>query len=232
VVGESYLFDGVHGSSAMGVGVFGRSRYGYAALLQGNVITTGYLRIDGHLSKSGGSFKIDHPLDPANKYLSHSFVESPDMKNVYDGLVVLDNKGEAEIELPDWFSALNKDFRYQLTAIGAPGPNLHIAEAIPENSFTNYSDSSNNNDGSRFKIAGGTSGMKVSWQVTGIRRDPWANANRIQVEEDKPAKEQGYYIYPDLYGQPEEKGINRLLFPEEEKWQEQLVNKKKQRNKI
>ena len=50
------------------------------------------------------------------------------MKNVYDGLVVLDEKGEAEIELADWFSALNKDFRYQLTAIGAPGPNLYIAD--------------------------------------------------------------------------------------------------------
>jgi hypothetical protein len=83
-----------------------------------------------------------------------------------------------------------------------------------------------NNNKSKFKIAGGTSGMKVSWQVTGIRKDPWANANRIQVEEDKLAKEQGYYIYPDLYGQPEEKGINSLLFPEE-KWQEQLVNKSK-----
>jgi hypothetical protein len=225
VVGESYLFDGVHGSSAMGVGVFGRSRYGYAALLQGNVITTGYLRIDGHLSKSGGSFKIDHPLDPANKYLSHSFVESPDMKNVYDGVVVLDDKGEAEIEFPDWFSALNKEFRYQLTAIGAPGPNLYVAEEISDST-------TNNNNNSRFKIAGGTSGMKVSWQVTGIRKDPWANANRIRVEEDKPAKERGYYIYPDLYGQPEEKGLNRLLFPEEEKWQEQLVNKKKQRNRI
>jgi len=68
----------------------------------------------------------------------------------------------------------------------------------------------------------------VSWQVTGIRKDTWANANRIRVEEDKPVRERGYYIYPDLYGQPEE----TLLFPEEEKWQEQLVNKKKQRNRI
>jgi hypothetical protein len=143
------------------------------------------------------------------------------MKNVYDGVVVLDDKGEAEIELPDWFGALNKDFRYQLTAIGAPGPNLYIAEEI--------SGVTTNNNKNRFKIAGGTSGMKVSWQVTGIRKDPWANAHRIQVEEDKPAKEQGYYIYPDLYGQPEEKGISHLLFsPEEEKWQEQLVNEKKQ----
>jgi hypothetical protein len=101
------------------------------------------------------------------------------MKNVYDGVVVLDNKGEAEIDLPDWFGALNKDFRYQLTAIGAPGPNLHIAEEISDATTTNYSNSSSSNiknNNSRFKIAGGTSGMKVSWQVTGIRKDPWAIA--------------------------------------------------------
>jgi hypothetical protein len=184
------------------------SETGYAAYLQGNVYIT------GNLQKAGGRFKIDHPLDPANKYLSHSFIESPDMKNVYDGVVVLDDKGEAEIELPDWFGALNKDFRYQLTAIGAPGPNLHIAEEISDG-VTNYSNSNKNNK-SRFKIAGGTSGMKISWQVTGIRKDPWANANRIKVEEDKSDKERGYYIYPDLYGQPAEKGISRLLFPTEE----------------
>jgi hypothetical protein len=150
------------------------------------------------------------------------------MKNVYDGIVVLDRKGKAEIELPDWFGILNKDFRYQLTAIGAPGPNLYIAEEISEASTTtNYSSNSgnNNNNNSRFKIAGGTSGMKVSWQVTGIRKDPWANANRIQIEEDKPDKERGYYLHPDLYGQAEDKGISHLLFPKEK--QELLVNKKK-----
>jgi hypothetical protein len=169
-------------------------------------------------------------MDRANKYLFHSFVDSPDMKNVYDGVVVLDNKGEAEIDLPDWFGILNKDFRYQLTAIGAPGPNLYIAEEISETTTTtNYGSSSgssnNNNNNSRFKIAGGASGMKVSWQVTGIRKDPWANAHPIQVEEDKPDKERGYYLHPDVYGRSEEKGISRLLFPKEE--EEQIINENK-----
>ena len=108
---------------------------GMLAYLNGRVF------IRGPLEKPGGSFKIDHPLDPANKYLYHSFVESPDMKNIYDGVLVLDENGEAEIDLPDWFGALNKDFRYQLTAIGAPGPNLYIAEEISDTT-TDYNSSS------------------------------------------------------------------------------------------
>jgi hypothetical protein len=70
--------------------------------------------------------------------------------------------------------------------------------------------------------------MKVLWQVTGIHKDPWANANRIQVEEDKPAKERGYYIYPDLYDHPAENGISRLLFPKEK--QELLINQNQRTN--
>jgi hypothetical protein len=221
VYGASTSGFGVYGSSTYGHGVYGQSGSGYAALLDGNV------RITGNLQKAGGSFRIDHPLDPANKYLYHSFVESPDMKNVYDGVVILDDKGEAEIELPDWFSVLNKDFRYQLTAIGAPGPNLHIAEEISDNTTKHGSDGddSSDNNNNRFKIAGGTSGMKVSWHVTGIRKDPWANAHRIRVEEDKPETERGYYIYPELYGQPKENGISHLLFPKER--QELLINENK-----
>jgi hypothetical protein len=220
VFGHSESTVGVYAASDTGTAIYGQGRSS-AAVLKGNV------GIIGRLSKTAGSFKIDHPLDPANKYLYHSFVESPDMKNIYDGVVILDDKGEAEIELPDWFGALNKDFRYQLTAIGAPGPNLYIAEEISDmtttTNYTSSSGSSNNNNNSHFKIAGGASGMKVSWQVTGIRRDPWANAHRIEVEEDKPDKERGYYLHPDLYGQPEEKGISHLLFPKEEKKKPQLL---------
>jgi hypothetical protein len=209
MLGGSHDGFGVVGVSGNWAGLYCNSSYEYAAVLNGKV------KITGNLEKAGGSFKIDHPLDPANKYLCHSFVESPDMKNVYDGVVVLDRKGKAEIELPDWFAALNKDFRYQLTAIGAPGPNLYIAEEISDK--TTNSTSNNNNKNSRFKIAGGTSGMKVSWQVTGIRKDPWANDHRIEVEEDKPDKERGYYLHSDLYGQPEEKGISHLLFPKDKR---------------
>ena len=120
------------------------------------------------------------------------------MKNVYDGEVIIDDRGGAEVLLPDYFGLINMDFRYQLTAIGAAGPNLHVSQEITNN---------------RFRIAGGVPGMKVCWQVTGSRRDPWANAHRIQVEDDKSSEEQGYYLHPELYGQPVEKSLIRVRHP-------------------
>jgi len=158
----------------------------------------GDVYVDGNLSKSGGSFKIDHPLDPANKYLYHSFVESPDMMNIYNGNVTLDGEGEAVITLPEWFETLNRDFRYQLTCIGGFAP-VYVAQEVQSNAF---------------RIAGGKPGMKISWQVTGIRQDAWANAHRIPVEQAKPEGERGHYIHPELYGAPEEKGIEWAQHPE------------------
>jgi len=148
--------------------------------------------INGSLSKAAGSFKIDHPLDPTNKNLYHSFVESPDMKNIYDGVAILDNNGEAQVDLPAWFEALNRDFRYQLTCIGGFAQ-VYIAEEIANN---------------RFKIAGGKPGLKISWQVTGIRKDAYAEKNRIPVEEDKPNQERGKYLYPKAFNLPESMGIH------------------------
>jgi hypothetical protein len=170
----------------------------YAAEFFGNVY------ISGTLSKTAGSFKIDHPLDPANKYLTHSFVESPDMKNIYDGVAALDANGEAVVKLPAWFEALNQDFRYQLTSIGAPGPNLYIAEEV---------------SGNHFKIAGGVRNGKVSWQVTGTRHDVYANAHRIPVEEDKPANLRGTYISAVEHNQPPEKSEHLARHPEARKKQ-------------
>ena len=189
---DSSVGFGVYGyataSSGMPYGVYGRTEapLGWAGYFSGDVNVT------GGLFKGGGSFKIDHPLDPANRYLYHSFVESPDMMNIYNGVVVLDADGAAWVELPDWFEVLNGDFRYQLTCIGGYAP-VYIVQEI---------------QGNRFQIAGGTPGLKVSWQVTGIRQDPWAEANRIPVEVDKPAHERGTYLYPELYGQPEELGLD------------------------
>lgn len=189
-VGASF---GVRGTAFDGSTAYGV--YGYASSATTNYAGyfSGNAHVTGTLSKGGGSFRIDHPLDPENKYLQHSFVESPDMKNVYDGVVTLDGKGEATVRLPDYFEALNRDFRYQLTPLGAPGPNLFIAEEISNNCF---------------RIAGGNPGARVSWQVSGIRKDAFANMNRIQVEVEKRPEERGKYLHPEAFGRDQSQSID------------------------
>lgn len=154
----------------------------YAGIFQGNVSVTGMV------SKGGGSFKIDHPLDPENKYLYHSFVESPDMKNIYDGNVVTNENGEAVVEMPDYFEALNSDFRYQLTVLGT------FAQAIVAQKIK----------GNRFVIKTSSPNVEVSWQVTGIRQDAFAKKNRIRVEVDKEESERGLYLHPEAFNLPED----------------------------
>jgi hypothetical protein len=163
-----------------------------AAYFVGDVTVVGTLR------KSGGGFLIDSPGDPAGSCLSHSFVESSERKNVYDGVVVVDVDGVAVIELPSWLEALNTDFRYQLTSLGGPAPNLHVAEELHDNHLT---------------IAGGAAGGRVSWQMTGVRQDPWAKAHPIVVEDAKPDGERGHYFHPELYGEPEQNGITQVRHP-------------------
>lgn len=183
---------GVYGNAKGGYhnyGVYGEASDGelnFAGYFLGNATVTGTFYAGTKL------FKIDHPLDPTNKYLLHTSVESDEMMNIYNGNVTLDPRGEAVVELPDWFEALNRDFRYQLTAIGAPGPNLYVAEKIKGNAF---------------RIAGGEPGSEVSWQVTGVRHDPYAEANRTAVEQPKPADEVGKYMHPEAYGMPRTAGI-------------------------
>ena len=164
----------------------GSGYFGGAVQIDGN------LSVTGTLTKGGGSFKIDDPIDPTNKYLSHSFVESPDMLNIYNGTARLNARGEVWVTMPDYFEALNRDFQYVLTALGRPQPYLYIAMKMK---------------GNRFKIAGGKPNAEVSWQVTGIRQDAWANAHRIPTEEDKPLQERGTYLHPELFGAPASQGI-------------------------
>jgi hypothetical protein len=168
-----------------GFGIAGRSNApaaAFAAAVLGDNTAGGYagifsgkVRVTGTLEKLGGGFQIDHPVDPANRCLYHSFVESPDMMNVYNGNVSTDADGNATVELPSYFEALNRDFRYQLTAIG------EFAQAIVAEEVM---------DG-RFKIKTDKPNVRVSWQITGIRQDAWANANRIEVEVEKSEGERG-----------------------------------------
>ena len=123
------------------------------------------------------------------------------MMNIYNGNVITDANGIAVVKLPDYFDALNIDFRYQLTVIGEFAQAI-VKEEISANHFTIQTD----------KPA-----VKVSWQVTGIRNDAWAQANRIQPEVLKPDVEKGMYLHPELFGKSADKGLKTGLPANERK---------------
>tara|TARA_R110001592_G_scaffold355013_1_gene655178 strand:+ start:1166 stop:2626 length:1461 start_codon:yes stop_codon:yes gene_type:complete len=148
----------------------------------GDMTITGNLNVTGNIAKGGGTFKIDHPLDPTNKYLVHSFVESPEMMNVYSGNITTDANGYATVTMPNYFEAANKDFRYQLTVMGS------FAQAIVKEKVSN----------NKFVIQTNNPNVEVSWQVTSVRADKYANENRVVPELEKELK--GTYIHPELYG--------------------------------
>lgn len=162
----------------------GGTEANYAGFFNGDVTVTGNLNVTGQISKGSGTFRIDHPLDPQNKYLVHSFVESPEMLNVYSGNITTDANGYARVALPSYFEAANTDFRYQLTVIGT------FAQAIIRQEVQN----------NVFVIQTSEPRVKVSWQVTGVRNDPFAQKNRVQPEQRKDEKDRGTYLHPEIYG--------------------------------
>lgn len=162
---------------------------GRAGVFEGNVAVV------GTLTKSAGTFKIDNPANPREEFLSHSFVESPDMKNLYDGVVTTDGDGFATVTMPSWFEALNRDFRYQLTVLGRS-----FAEAVVWDELEG---------GRTFRIRTDAPRVKVSWQVTGTRHDAYANAHRTPVVERKTGAERGRLLNPEAYGAPASEGIGR-----------------------
>lgn len=176
------------GTSAGVVG-FAFDSVGYAGLFAGRVSVSGFLE------KPGGGFKIDHPLEPRRRYLVHSFVESPEMLNVYSGRVTLNSRGKATVRLPRYFEAANRAPRYQLTPIGNPAPELHVAKEVENN---------------RFVIAGGPPGLVVSWQVTAARDDAWARKNPLRIEPLKSKADRGKLLQPEAFGERRSSGIMAL----------------------
>jgi hypothetical protein len=189
--GSGGSFAGASAAGMDGDGVDGIAGSGSAGNFTGNVF------VSGTLLAGNKQFKIDHPLDPANKYLAHSSVESSEMMNIYTGNITTDTHGEATVRLPEWFEVLNTDFRYQLTVIG------QFAQAIVASEIENH----------QFRIRTNLPNVKVSWQVTGVRQDVYAKANPLVVEEDK-ARLRGFYIHPELYGAPAERQIEWARHPQ------------------
>jgi trimeric autotransporter adhesin len=147
----------------------------------------GTVDVNGDLYATDKHFRIDHPLDPLNRYLEHASVESNERMNIYNGNITTDAHGEATVQLPNWFEALNVDFRYQLTTLGEEFAQARVSRKIERN---------------RFSIKTDRPHIEVSWQVTGVRNDAYARTHPIRVEVDKPAEERGKYTFPELYGLP------------------------------
>ena len=209
------------------IGVFGRSDsetgygvYGLASAISGTIYGVAGQSYSpsgwgvyswGNMGASGTkSFRIDHPDDPANKYLLHYAAESPEVINFYSGKATLDAAGEAVVELPHYFAKINKDPRYMLTAVGAPMPMLHVAEEINEAALSAGATAGPGVAAPicSFRIAGGAPGAKVCWRVEALRNDLWVRNRAEPVEVEKQDLERGTYQHPELYGQPPEMGMN------------------------
>ncbi len=201
-IGNTY---GVYGNAqTVGGATVPNVRYGVYGFASGATTNyagyfSGNVQITGSIAKGSGTFKIDHPQDPENKYLYHSFVESPDMMNVYNGNITTDASGYATVTLPAYFESLNKDFRYQLTVIGT------FAQAIVLEKV----------NGNKFRIQTSQPNVEVSWQVTGIRDDKYAQAHRVVAEVEKEPEFKGKYLHAAEWGQPESKSIDSVTRPKE-----------------
>lgn len=159
------------------------------------------LHVNGTITGSVKNFVIDHPLDPANWTLRHACIESDEMLNLYSGNVVTDQEGYATVTVPNWFTALNTDFRYQLTVVEGGGDEfvqVRVARKI---------------ENDRFVIRATHANVEISWQITGLRNDAYARAHPLSVEEAKPEFQRGYYLNPEAHGQPESLSVNHAPVP-------------------
>ena len=156
----------------------------YSAHFKGDIL------IDGSTYTPDIKVAVEHPLDPANKYLVHAPIASSEALNQYSGNITTDELGLATVHLPDWFEAENADFRYQLTVISGQFAQAVISKKVAHNQFT---------------ISTNAPHVEVSWLLTAKRNDAFAKAHPMVVEPAKAASRRGHYDHPELYGQPQEK---------------------------
>lgn len=153
----------------------------YAGYFYGNV------HVNGILSKTAGTFLIDHPVDPENRVLRHNFVESPEYLCLYRGRVALGKDGTATVPMPEYFKALTDEAEatVQLTPIGAK-PFLASYQWNKANDAL---------------VIHGDPGAEVSWLVMADRDDPAIRLLRQPVEEDKDGSQfpAGEYLNPEAY---------------------------------
>jgi len=143
--------------------------YASAAAFGGQTATTTSQVRCANLSVTGTkNFTIDHPLDPSGRILNHYCIESPEVVNLYRGVVVLGADGRAVVQLPDYFSAVNVNPMIQVSAVGTN--DVFIAREVAENTF----------------VIGGKPGIKVFWTVTADRNDQSARIGQLLTPVEQP----------------------------------------------
>ena len=158
-------------------------------------------RVTGSFSKGSGTFLIDHPLDPLNKNLQHSFAESPEMLNIYKGhnsttkgiannenlqdFQAYSSKAFVRIEMPNWFNALNgkniDDYEVTVSPYGKCGQLWADKNGLVKNYFEVYGD----ND------------CEFAWVVYGVRHDAFALGHPVIVESEKSAQDKGKCMHKE-----------------------------------
>lgn len=200
--GATFDNAGVEEQGFVGVlGLTNTAAIGYGVLSSGDIGGTQNLFVLGDLQAGGAkSFVIDHPFDPANKYLKHFAIESNEVLNMYRGTVQLNANGEATVTLPNYFEAVNTNFSYNLTAIGTAAPNVYVKKEVSNNTFV---------------ITGGQPNQKISWQVTAERNDKYMAAHpEAKLDEvAKPAHLVGKYVHPEVYGKTVKDALIKINAP-------------------
>jgi hypothetical protein len=200
--GYSGYFNASGGGGA--IGLFCNGTTGLYATGGTAAIFNAPVTCNGYITKSGGGFRIDNPLEPEKSFLNHEFVESDSAKNTYSGNVILDAKGEATITMESWFSAINSEVSMTLSAQGKSMPNLFWSEV----------------DALTFKISGGVANGKVSWQIVAVRSDAWQKKNGKDVVLPKNKEQAGRFMNPELFGKDDScsvEPITRAHFAEKQK---------------
>lgn len=199
VYGNGYGI-GVYGqnNSATGIGVsaYGNGTNAFGLYASGSntgisgvaAAVNGNLHVSGSILKGGGGFRIDHPQDPENKYLIHSFVEAPKATNIHRGETVLDAKGNATVKLPAYWESANENGLVNLTAVGCAMPGLFASRIV----------------NGTFNIQGGAASQTVNWVVMSDRSDVWAKTYDPGVEVEKSNDKKGLFLNPELHGKTNE----------------------------
>lgn len=201
---------GFTGLDARNNGTGGYAVFGYQTNASGNAsaivgqTTNGVgwgLYAFGNSGASGTkSFRIDHPLDPEHKYLTHYSTESPTPQNFYSGNVRTDSTGRAWVDLPAYFSQINTNFKYQLTVVDGNESPSFVQAKVGRRIANN-----------RFLIMTSSPNTDVSWRVEADRNDKWVQRYGAPTESEKSGAEVGKYQHPELYGKSPAFGVNYTL---------------------